>query len=367
MDLKTSLGSVATATTASQRARLAARKRSSLPTSAIQESSGAGGATTATPTSSTSAVPKRSRASVSALTAHSLASSSSRVQTRPLSANSGKENTSSARANMPIKPLTTSKPAAVRRSGIGKEAVVSRIPKRPSLTSAEAASLLDLSSSSSVSGSSSPLHTAIARAAPSRIPKRPSLTSAEAANLLQLATGPDISTELSDGNENDEWSSTLEDGVASDVRRLEQSVEEAVDVDRVEEVDEKTNQGDEFKQRWAELERREKEVVEAETRFEQELKWNQTNHDLIMRDLEDQAVLLEQRVSEVTEKSARYDTELRQLECARKGVEEERIKLERDRLQLEADRYLLQTQRECLFRRFEEVLDRVAMAAAETC
>jgi chromosome segregation ATPase len=119
-----------------------------------------------------------------------------------------------------------------------------------------------------------------------------------------------------------------------------------------------------LQQRLAELERREKEVSDAELRFKQELEWTKTNHEVIMRELEEQATAFEHQVREVAEKSARLDGELRELACARREVDEERAQLARDRLQAEAERHLLRTQRTQLCDRFEAVLARVARAAA---
>lgn len=115
-----------------------------------------------------------------------------------------------------------------------------------------------------------------------------------------------------------------------------------------------------LKQRLAELERREKEVAKAE----QDLEWNRTNHYVIARDLEEQLATFEHQVLEVREKSERLEAELRQLEGERREVEAERARLERDRLQVEADRHFLRVQRAHLCDRFEEVLARVARAAA---
>ncbi len=115
-----------------------------------------------------------------------------------------------------------------------------------------------------------------------------------------------------------------------------------------------------MKQRVAELERREKEVAQAE----RDLEWNRTNHCVIARDLEEQLAKFEHQVLEVREKSERLEAELRQLESERREVEAERARLERDRLQVEADRHFLRVQRAQLCDRFEEVLTRVARAAA---
>lgn len=207
----------------------------------------------------------------------------------------------------------------------------------------------------------------------SRIPKRPSLSASDLSGLLggQSFACDDGESVRCEASVEERFASQPQESTTTTttISFVEEEDDDEQDrtVDRSmkeqQRGDAKEERMEPFERRWAELERREREVAEVEARFKNDLEWNRTNHELIMRELEEQATTLEEQVQIVREKSLQLDAELRELECARHEIEAERQRLHEERRLVEADRHFLQSQRASLCRRFEEVLERVTRAA----